>query len=85
MLLEEIKDWDKLGRTTNTFKAFRSFLDGDDEHLTIEFLESVKEMDRFRKEDFFDVHPEFEFYREQYDAIDLSKSRVERANERDKD
>ena len=40
-------------------------------------------MDRFRKEDFFDVHPEFEFYREQYDAIDLSKSRVQRANERD--
>ena len=39
-------------------------------------------MDRFRKEDFFDVHPEFEFYREQYDAIDLSKTRNERAIER---
>jgi len=83
VLLEEIGDGDPLGRTTNTFKAFRSFLDGDDEHLTTQFLESVKEMDRFRKEDFFDVHPEFEFYREQYDAIDLSKSRVQRANERD--
>ena len=82
VLLEEIGDLDKLGRTTSTFKAFRSFLDGDDTHLTVEFLESVKEMDRFRKEDFFDVHPEFELYREQYDAVDLSKSRVERDAER---
>ena len=82
VLLEEIGDSDPLGRTTGTFKAFRSFLDGDDTHLTVEFLESVKEMDRFRKEDFFDVHPEFELYREQYDAVDLSKSRVERDAER---
>lgn len=73
VLLKEIGDSDPLGRTTSTFKAFRSFLDGDDTHLTTEFLASVKEMDRFRKEDFFDVHPEFELYREQYDAIDLTR------------
>lgn len=82
VLLEEIGDRDHLGRTTNTFKAFRSFLDGDDTHLTIEFLESTKEMDRFRKENFFDVHPEYELYREQYNAIDLTISRPDRAIER---
>jgi len=78
VLLEEIKDWDKLGRTTNTFKAFRSFLDGDDTNLQAEFLESTKEMDRFRKEDVFDVHPELELFREAYDRIDLSIPRSER-------
>lgn len=82
VLLEEIGDSDPLGRTTGTFKAFRSFLDGDDTHLTIEFLESTKEMDRFRKENFFDVHPEYELYREQYNAIDLTMSRPDRAIER---
>ena len=78
ILLEEIKDQDKLGRTTSTFKAFRSFLDGDDTHLQAEFLESTKEMDRFRKENVFDVHPEFELFRESYDRIDLSLPRPER-------
>jgi sulfatase maturation enzyme AslB (radical SAM superfamily) len=84
VLLEEIKDQDKLGRTTNTFQSFRSFLDGDDTHLTAQFLESVKEMDRFRKEDFFDVHPEFEFYRDAYDSIDLELTRPEREAARGK-
>jgi hypothetical protein len=78
VLLEEIKDWDKLGRTTNTFKAFRSFLDGDDTDLQAEFLESTKEMDRFRKEDVFYVHPELELFREAYVSIDLSIPRTER-------
>ena len=82
VLLEEIGDRDPIGRTTSTFKAFRSFLDGDDTHLTIEFLESTKEMDRFRKENFFDVHPEYELYREQYNAIDLTMSRPDRAIDR---
>ena len=84
VLLEEIKGKDRLGRTTSTFNAFRSFLDGDDTYLTSQFLASTKEMDRFRKEDFFDVHPEFELYREQYNAIDLSINRPTREQDEER-
>jgi hypothetical protein len=68
-LLEWIEGKDKLGRTTNTFKAFHSFLDGDDTHLLDEALADIKEMDRFRAETFFDVHPEFIELKERYDEI----------------
>ena len=68
-LLEWIEGKDKLGRTTNTFKAFHSFLDGDDTHLLDETLADIKEMDRFRAESFFDVHPEFIEFKERYDEI----------------
>lgn len=60
---------DSIGRTTETFKAFRSFLDGDDTHLLDEALADIKEMDRFRKENFFDIHPEFEEFRQRYEEI----------------
>ena len=60
---------DSIGRTTETFKAFRSFLDGDDTHMLDETLADIKEMDRFRKENFFDIHPEFEEFRERYEEI----------------
>lgn len=68
-LLEWLEGKDKLGRTTNTFKAFHSFLDGDDTHLLDEALADIKEMDRFRAENFFDVHPEFEEFRDRYNEI----------------
>ena len=73
-LLTEIKDKDKLGRATNGFSMFQKFLEGEDKNYMLpDTFKEIKEMDTFRKENFFNVFPEFEEYKNVYSEVDINE------------
>ena len=74
ILLEELEGKDKLGRTTNGFEMYKKFLDEEDKSFMIsDTMKEIKEMDTFRKENFFMVFPEFQDYDLLYDKVDITE------------
>ena len=73
-LLEELEGKDKLGRATNGFEMYKKFLDEEDKsYMLPDTFKEIKEMDTFRKENFFMVFPEFQDYDLVYDGADITE------------
>ena len=74
ILLDELEGKDKLGRATNGFEMYKKFLDEEDKSFMIsDTMKEIKEMDTFRKENFFMVFPEFQDYDLLYDKVDIKE------------
>ena len=57
-ILDKIKHFDRLGRTSQTFESLHKFLEEDMSHLIIPSMKEAKELDRFRDETLFESIPE---------------------------
>ena len=53
---------------------FQKFLEGEDKNYMLpDTFKEIKEMDTFRKENFFNVFPEFEEYKNVYSEVDINE------------
>ena len=75
-ILDKIKHFDRLGRTSQTFESLHKFLEEDMSHLIVPSMKEAKEMDRFRQETLFEAIPELDIpeLREAYDNAEVLES-----------
>ena len=73
-LIEFLEKEDTLGRALNGFIQLKNFLEREDKsYMVPDTMKEIKEMDTFRKEDFFSVFPEYKGYRELYNEVDSTE------------
>ena len=73
-LIKFLEKEDKLGRALNGFIQLENFLEREDKsYMLPDTMKEIKEMDTFRKEDFFSVFPEYEDYSGLYKEVDTTE------------
>ena len=73
-LIKFLEKEDKLGRALNGFIQLQNFLEREDKsYMLPDTMKEIKEMDTFRKEDFFSVFPEYADYSGLYKEVDITE------------